>query len=198
MPRRIFTPKDLKPLRRLTERVVEKQPDAALVAQAAQPFKRRIPKARHEELTEVRLPVEVETSTRPGGVPLHEIASAVRKEFPGVKGVSVTPGGLRLKFDKAPTAAERRKIDGLLGDRERLEAMKPVVREAPARGAEAALEAEAVPTEELEKVLRAPETSDTAWLRAFRSYTVKNLATGQPAKPRRTGRSGPTIEPGEE
>ena len=64
--------------------------------------------------------------------------------------------------------------------------MKPVIRDAPPRGPEAAAEAEAVPSEELEKVLRAPETSDTAWLRAFRSYTVKNLVaerSGQPTGP---------------
>jgi hypothetical protein len=175
MPRRIFTARDLAPLREITQKIVEREPDAAVVAAAASPFKRRIPTAEHEERTEVRLPVDVEASTSPEGVPLHEIAKAVQKEFPGVTGVSVTPGGVSLKFDKKPTAAQRRKIDTLLSDKARLEELKPAF-SVPAPAAEAALRAAPARAEDdLVRVLRDPETSDAAWLRAFRAYAVTHL-----------------------
>jgi hypothetical protein len=179
MTRRIFTARDLAPLRKATERILEREPDAALVAAAAEPFKRRIPGAKHQERAGVRLPVEIETSTRPDGVPLHEIASAVQKEFPGVTGVSLTPGGVSLKFEKAPTAAQRRKINTLLSDKTRLESMKPVIREAPSAPE---VVGRAVPEEELRRVLSEPETSDAAWLRAFRKFAVENLVEG-PTRP---------------
>lgn len=189
MARRKFTAKDLAPLRKLTARVVEKQPDAAIVAQAAQPFKRKIPTARLEERLEVALPVEIETSTNPGGVPVHEIAQALRKDFPGLRGLSVTPGGVTLKLDKAPTAAQRRKVEGLLADRTRLEALKPVVREAAAPGEAVGA---SVPKEELERVLAAPDTSDTTWIKAFRKYAVENDIVGK-----RASGPGPTRGGGE-
>jgi hypothetical protein len=176
MPRRIFTARDLAPLREATRRILEREPDAVLVAAAARPFKRRIPTAVHEERTEVRLPVDVETSTNPEGVPLHEIAKAVREEVPGLTGVSMTPGGLSLKFVKAPTAAQRRKIDALLADKARLEDLKPtlgrVVEPPPARPGTV--------DDELLRVLRDPEATDAAWLRAFRAYATAHLIPAQP------------------
>src|SRR5262245_45552160 len=171
MPRRIFTADDLAPLRAAAQQIIEREPDAALVAAAAQPIKRRIPTAAHEELTEVRLPVDVATSTSPEGVPLHEIAKAVQEAAPSVTGLSVTPEGLSLKFDKAPTAAQQRKIAALLGDRTRLEELKPaaVSMAAPPVGVSAASR------DELLEVLRNPETTDAAWLRAFRAWAVTHL-----------------------
>jgi hypothetical protein len=185
MPRRIFTTRDLAPLREITQRIIEREPDAAVVAAAASPFKRRIPTAEHEERTEVRLPVDVAASTTPEGVPLHEIAKAVQKEFPGVTGVSVTPGGVSLKFDKKPTAAQRRKIDSLLSDKARLEELKPAF-ETPGPAAAALGAAPARAEDDLVRVLRDPETSDAAWLRAFRAYAVTHLVEAPeepPAEP---------------
>jgi hypothetical protein len=170
MPRRIFTARDLAPLRKATRKVLEEEPDAAVVAAAAQPFKRHIPKPEHEEWAEVRLPVEIETSATPEGVPLHEIAKAVRKEAPGVTSLSVTPGGVSLKFDRKPTVAQRRKIQALLGDEARLNALK---RPGPAAGV--APEARRLTEQDLARVLRDPETTDAAWLRAFRRYALEHL-----------------------
>jgi hypothetical protein len=170
MPRRIFTARDLLPLRAATQRVLEQEPDAALVAAAAKPFKRRIPTAGHVERAEVLLPVAIETSTSPQGVPLHEIAKAVQEEVPAVTGVSVTPGGLSLKFEQAPTAAQRRKLDALLSSKTRLERLKPTPSPLP----DAVARPEAV-DEELLAALRDPQTSDAAWMRAFRRYATARL-----------------------
>ena len=180
MPRRIFTARDLAPLRQATQRILEREPDAALVATAARPFKRRIPTAAHEERTTVRLPVDLETSTTPGGVPLNEIAKAVQNEVPGITAVSATPAGLALKFERKPTAAQRRKIDALLSDRVRLEELKPVTVPPVVRPAE--------PVEpDVLSVLRDPKTTDAAWLKAFRSYATAHLIPpaepGQPSPP---------------
>jgi hypothetical protein len=142
MPRRIFTAEDLAPLREAARQILEREPDAALVAAAAEPIKRRIPTAAHEQLSDVRLPVDIATSTSPQGVPLHEIAKAVREEVPTVTGLAVTPEGLSLKFDKPPTAAQQRKIDALLGDRARLQRLVPAVATVAARTGDVAPAAE--------------------------------------------------------
>jgi hypothetical protein len=182
MPRRIFTADDLAPLRAAAQEIIEREPDAALVAAAAEPIKRRIPTAAHEQLAEVRLPVDVQSSTSPDGVPLHEIAKALQEEAPGVTGVALTPEGLSLKFDQPPTAAQQRRIEALLGDKTRLQDLVTTggVVAAP-RGARA-------PTDdELHAALRDPQTTDAAWLRAFRSWATSNLLeppAKPPAKPR--------------
>jgi hypothetical protein len=177
MPRRIFTTDDLAPLRAAAREILEREPDAALVAAAAEPIKRRIPTAAHEELSEVRLPVDVATSTSPEGVPLHEIAKAVQEEAPNVTGLALTPEGLSLKFDKAPTAAQQRKIAALLGDKARLQGL------ATGGGIVAtALGGPAASDEQLREMLLDPETTDTAWLRAFRTWAAAHLLE-PPAKP---------------
>jgi hypothetical protein len=179
MPRRIFTARDLAALRASTQRILEREPDAALVAAAARPFKRRIPTPEHEERTAVRLPVDVETSTTPGGVPLNEIAKAVQDEVPGVTGISATPGGLTLKFAREPTAAQRRKLDTLLADKTRLEELKPVLGAPALRPVEPA----AADDESL-RVLRDPKATNAAWLTAFRSYaTAHLLGPAEPEQP---------------
>ena len=177
MPRRIFTADDLAPLRAAAQQVIEREPDAALVAAAAEPIKRRIPTAAHEELAEVRLPVDVQTSTSPDGVPLHEIAKALQEEAPDVTGVALTPEGLSLKFDKPPTAAQQRKIAALLGDKTRLQGLVTTggVVAAP-RGAAPASD------DQLLELLRDPQTTDAAWLRAFRTWAVAHVLETQ-AKP---------------
>jgi len=175
MPRRIFTTEDLAPLRAVAQQILEREPDAALVAAAAEPIKRRIPTAAHEELAEVRLPVDIATSASPEGVPLHEIAKAVQEEVPNVTGLAVTPQGLSLKFDTPPTAAQQRKIAALLGDKARLQQLAPGI------GAPAAPRGVPASDEELLAVLRDPQTSDAAWLRAFRSWAGAHLL--EPPKP---------------
>jgi hypothetical protein len=84
-----------------------------------------------------------------------------------------------LKFDTAPTAAERRKVNTLLSDKARLEEMKPTIRETRPTPE---VEARPVPEEDLRRVLNQPETSDVAWLRAFRKYAVDNLVA-EPGRP---------------
>ena len=170
MPRRKFTARDLAPLAKITEKVLKREPDAALVASAAGPFKRHIPKPRHTERIDVRLPVDIETSVHPGGVPLHQIGEAVRKEFSGVSGLSVTPGGVSIKFDREPTAGQRRRIESLLSDPQRLAALAPSVREVSE-----APEVDRLPDETVLSVLHDPETSDAAWLRAFRAHSLKQM-----------------------
>lgn len=170
MPRRIFTEADLAPLREAAQQILEREPDAAVVAAAAQPIKRRIPTAPHEELTDVRLPVEVATSASPEGVPLHEIAKAVQDEVPSVTGLSVTPEGLTVKFSKPPTPAEQRRITALLSDRTRLEDLKPAV--APMTAAFAAAAAD---DDELLRVLLDPQSTNAAWMRAFRTWAAARL-----------------------
>jgi hypothetical protein len=172
MPRRIFTERDLSPLRAVTRQVLEREPDAAVVAAAAAPIKRRIPRPGFEQRTDVRLPVELERSANPDGVPLHEVAQELRKDVPGLEGVSATPGGLSLKFSKPPTAAQMRKIDALLSDRARLESLKPAV---PVRGP---VEPAALAGDDVLRALRDPQTTDAAWLRAFRAYALEHLIEG--------------------
>src|SRR3954463_16404547 len=182
MPRRIFTTDDLAPLRAVAQQILEREPDAALVAAAAEPIKRRIPTAAHEELAGGRLPGGIATRAGPGGVPLHEIAKAVQEEVPNVTGLAVTPQGLSLKFDKPPTPAQQQRISALLGDKARLQQLAPPVGIVAApRGAAPASD------EDLLGVLRDPQTTDAAWLRAFRSWAVANLlepAAKPAARPR--------------
>jgi hypothetical protein len=165
VPRRLFTPRDLEPVRKL----LDDNPMAAILAGTAVPFKRRMPGPRHVETPELKLPVEVQSRANPQGVPLHEIARALREEAPGVVGVAVGSGGISLKFDRPPTAAQRRKVEALLADRSRLERLKPEIAAAepaaPRRTSDA----------QLQRVLRDPDTPDTAWLAAFRQYAVKHL-----------------------
>jgi len=191
MPRRIFTADDLAPLRAAVQEIIEREPDAAVVASAAEPIKRSIPTAAHEELAEVRLPVEVQSSTNPDGVPLHEIALAVQEEAPNVTGVALTPEGLTLKFDKPPTAAQQRQISALLGDKTRLQDLVTT-------GGVVAARRGAASDAQLLRVLRDPQTTDAAWLRAFRSWAASHLlapaakpAAKRAAKPR-TPRKKPT------
>ena len=180
MPRRIFTADDLAPLRAAARELLEREPDAALVAAAAEPIKRRIPTAAHEQLSDVRLPVDIATSTSPEGVPLHEIAKAVQEEAPNITGLAVTPKGLTLKFDRPPTAAQRRKIDALLGDRARLQRLAVVeTAAAPVRAAAPATE------DQLLEALRDPQTTDAAWLRAFRAWAAAHLLEPSPERPAR-------------
>jgi hypothetical protein len=167
----MYTERDLTGLRAATRRVLEREPDAALVAAAAAPIKRRIPRPGHEERAMVRLPVQIEGSATPGGVPLHAIAKALRAEVPGVTGVSATPAGLSVKFAKRPTAAQRRKLEALLKDRERLERLKP-----GADDDQSSADGDAA----LVQALRDPQTSDAAWLRAFRRYAVAHLIEREP------------------
>jgi hypothetical protein len=177
MPRRIFTADDLAPLRAAAQQVIEREPDAAVVAAAAEPIKRRIPTAAHEELADVRLPVDVQSSTSPEGVPLHDIAKAIQEEAPNVTGVALTPEGLSVKFDTPPTAAQQRKIAELLGDKTRLQDLVTT------GGVVAAPRGAAPPDDDrLLDLLRDPQTTDAAWLRAFRSWAVAHLLES-PAKP---------------
>jgi hypothetical protein len=169
MPRRTFTTADLAPLREAVQQVLEREPDAAVVAAAAQPIKRRIPTAAHEQLTDVRLPDDVATSTSPGGVPLHEIAKAVQDEVPSVTGLSITPEGLSVKFATPPTPAQQRKITALLTDKTRLEGLLPRV--VPVTAAFAAAGGD----EQLLDVLRDPRSTNSAWMRAFRTWAAANL-----------------------
>lgn len=170
MPRRTFTTRDLAPLREVTRRILEREPDAAVVAAAVAPIKRRIPRAEHVERTRAPLPVELASAAAPGGVPLSEIAKALRAEAPGLTGVSATPGGLALKFERPPTPAQRKKLDALLSDRARLERLKP------AFGGDLTEDDVApVSDDALVRTLRDPQTSDAAWLRAFRRYALAHL-----------------------
>lgn len=169
MPRRTFTARDIRPLRRATERVLKTEPDAALVAAAAGPFKRKLPKSKVAIRSEVRLPVEVESSSRPEGVPLSSIADELRKEVPEVTGVSVTPGGVTLKFLREPTEAQRRKAQEILADAPRLQKLRPVIR---SRGAPLA---RGLGDDDVLRILKDPQTSDAAWLKAFRRYAVDHL-----------------------
>lgn len=171
MPRRIFTERDLAPLRAVTREVIEREPDAAVVAAAAAPIKRRIPQPGFEQRTDARLPVELERAANPDGVPLHEVAQELRKDVPVLEGISATPGGLSLKFSRPPTAAQRRKIDALLSDRARLEGLKPAV---PVREPVSP----ELPRDDLLRALRDPQTTDAAWLRAFRAYALEHLIEG--------------------
>ncbi len=172
MPRRTFKPKDLAPLRRITEQVLEKEPDAAVVVSAAAPFKRRIPKAPHEARVQMKLPVDLRSKDEPQGVPLHAIAREARKEAPGLSGISVTPGGVSLKFKKEPSAEERGRIEALLNDSNRLEGLRPPPTVRPLRPG---LTGPTAPGEEIPSALHDPEASDTEWLGAFRQWAMTHL-----------------------
>ncbi len=185
MPRRIFTPRDLGPIRLMAEKLMEREPDAVLVAGGAGPFKRRIPRPDHEERREVGLPVDIRSSSNPDGVPLHEIVTQLREEAPGLTGVSVTPGGLSLQFKRAPTATQRKKIDQLLGDQARLEKMRPPPEKEPHIRKEILAMATEGPEGELRQVLQDPQTSDAAWMKAFRTFATEHLIGPSDRRPER-------------
>jgi hypothetical protein len=171
MPRRIFTPRDLEPVRKLLE-----NPAAAMIAGAAEPFKRRTPGPRHVETPDVTLPVEIQSRENPEGVPLHEIARVVGEEVAGVAAIAVKRGAISVRFERPPTAAERRRLEALLGDEQRLGRLPGGLgaavggrRPAPPARPPAAADPEVLRT------LHDPQTSDSQWLKAFRRYAMARL-----------------------
>jgi hypothetical protein len=165
MPGRyIFTKKDLEPLRPFIDHPVGQQLIRGVV-----PIKKVAGPARHVELAEVALPVEVESREAPEGVPLSEVLKAVQEKVPGVKGLAVRQGRVSITYEGEPSRADRTKIERILSNRKSLEDLK---RPIPGPiGARIAAEGPAA----LERVLKNSDTPDAEWLRAFRAYAVQNL-----------------------
>jgi hypothetical protein len=162
--RYIFTKKDLKPLRPFLDNPIGQQ-----LIQGVVPIKKVAGAARHVEMAETELPVEVQSRETPEGVPLSEVLKAVQEKVPEVKGLAVRQGRVSITFEGEPSRADRTKIERLLSNRKTLEELKrptgPIVMKRMAAEGPAALE----------RVLKNAETPDAEWLQAFRAYAVQNL-----------------------
>ncbi|MFY9223271.1 MAG: hypothetical protein WAQ98_11405 [Blastocatellia bacterium] len=163
--RYIFTKKDLKPLRPFLDNPVGQQLIRGVV-----PIKKVTGPARHVELAEAELSVEVQSRETPEGVPLSEVLKAVQEKVPGVKGLAVRQGRVSITYEEEPSRADRTKIERILSNRKSLEDLK---RPAPGPIGIRTMAAEGPAA--LERVLKNAETPDAEWLRAFRAYAVQNL-----------------------
>lgn len=156
MGRYKFTRKDLAPLRGFLD-----LPLARDVVGAAVPVKRLVRPALREEVT---LPVQVLSREHADGVPLDAILREVQKTAPTATGIVARGGKVIITHSKPPKPQERTKLNQLLADAPKLQALRPQadVRRV-ARG------------QDLEAILRDDATPDAEWLQAFRRYAVGTL-----------------------
>ena len=152
MPRYVFTERDLAPLRALLELPLAHEALAASV-----PIKRFDPPAGVGETIE--LPVDVQSSDNPDGVPLPEILARLKRDVPSVTGIAVRGGTAKVTYAKPPTKRDAGTVGKVLGDRSEL----------------IKLRAEPVPQERLQTVLESEATPDAEWLGAFRQWAVDNM-----------------------
>jgi hypothetical protein len=152
MPRYVFTERDLAPLRALLELPLAHEALAASV-----PIKRFDPPARTGETIE--LPVDVQSSENPDGVPLGVILARLKRDVPSVTGIAVRGSTARVTYAKTPTRRDAATVGKVLGDRGELIGL----REQP------------LPREQLQAVLASEATPDAEWLRAFRRWAVDNV-----------------------
>jgi hypothetical protein len=151
MPRYVFTERDLAPLRALLELPLAHEALAATV-----PIKRFDAGAAGGT---VELPVDVQSSDNPDGVPLPEILARLKRDVPSVSGIAVRGGVAKVTYTKEPTKRDSGAVGKLLGDRSELLKLRP--RPLPESGLKAVLESDEVP--------------DAEWLGAFRRWAVDNV-----------------------
>jgi hypothetical protein len=151
MPRYVFTERDLAPLRTLLELPLTHEALAATV-----PIKRFDPQADAET---IELPVDVQSSDTPDGVPLPEILARLKRDVPSVTGIAVRGGTARVTYEKPPTKRDAGTVGKVLGDRAGLMELRD---QQPA-------------PERLQAVLESDATPDAEWLGAFRRWAVENV-----------------------
>jgi hypothetical protein len=160
MGRYIFSKRDLEPLRGLID-----SPLGQAVLGSTVPIKQTSAAPPHPEITDVALPVPVQSREQPEGLPLHEILSAVQTESPEIKALAVREGSLVVSYAKPPTDAERARVERALANPQtfaRLRTIRPSALAGPAPA-------------DLESTLTNPATPDGDWLKAFRQYAVAKL-----------------------
>lgn len=150
MPRYVFTERDLAPLRALLELPLAHEALAASV-----PIKRFDPPGGDT----IELPVDVQSSDNPDGVPLPEILARLKRDVPSVTGIAVRGGTARVTYAKTPTKRDAGAVGKLLANRTEL----------------LQLRGRPVPQERLQAVLESDETPDAEWLGAFRRWAVDNV-----------------------
>jgi hypothetical protein len=159
MPRYVFTENDLGALGALLRAPLVRDALAAAV-----PVKRFADPEVHR-LQAIELPVPVATRDTPDGVPLHAILEAVKKEAPSATGLMVRGGKVIATLEGKPSDAAQKRVNALLGDRQRLEELRP--------------SPDTPETRELERKLRDRGTSDVEWNKAFREFAVQRLLEGE-------------------
>lgn len=152
MPRYVFTERDLAPLRALLDLPLAHEALAASV-----PIKRFDPPAGTGDTIE--LPVDVQSSDNPDGVPLREILARLKRDVPSVTGIAVRGGTARVTYAKTPTKRDAGTVGKVLGNRAELMELRE----------------QQPPRERLQAVLESDATPDAEWLGAFRRWAVDNV-----------------------
>lgn len=166
MPRYIFKPGDLLPLRDFFLR-----PDAARVLARAIPVKVFDTPPKAIDVAVEPLPVKLQTRSNPTGVPLGEVSALIKARVPGVRSVVVRDGTVLVSWAKPPTDEMRKRLQATLTDKKAFGELQDKVRKPPV-----------LSDEELRGKLLTSTTSDEEWLQTFRRYQVAKLAAEPPPK----------------
>jgi hypothetical protein len=171
--RRIFTQDDLGRLRDLL--------DAPLIKEAlrsATPIKRQA-SASAPPAEEVVLSAPVRSRDDPDGVPLTSLLDAIKVEVPTATGIAVRGSRVVVTHERLLRPAERKKLDVLLGDRDRLLKLRPP--RLPDGGGPPPDGGRPLPVpDEITRMLLDAQTPDREWLQAFRRYAVGRLIERPP------------------
>jgi hypothetical protein len=177
VPRYIFKPGDLSPLRAFFAR-----PDAQRILSRAIPVKVFNPAPKAVDAIFERLPVKLRTRNNPDGVPLGDVNALTKARVPGVRSVVVRDGTLLISWATPPTSAMRENLKAVLSDKKAFDDLQDKVRKPPPMS-----------DDELRTKLLTTTSSDAEWLRLFRRYQMSKLSSEPGTKP---GDPGPRpIDP---
>jgi hypothetical protein len=159
VPRYLFKPEDLAPLRRILDHPVAQR----ILSRAIPLTQFDKPPAAVDWVTDP-LPVSVQTRGNPRGLPLGALNEYLKKRVPGVRSVVVRDNSVLVTWDQPPTSEIQARLKAALTDGAALKrVVETTVAPAPASDAE------------LKAKLLAPETPDDEWLRTFRQVQVAAL-----------------------
>jgi hypothetical protein len=105
------------------------------------------------------LPVQVESRGQTEGVPLHNMLAVLQEQVPAVASLSVRDNSVSVATTAPLSGDEREKVRAFFANQAALTALK-------------------APPDPTIATLTNAATSDQDWLKAFRTYAVKNLIKG--------------------
>jgi len=154
VPRQIFTVQHLSRVLPLLD-----HPLAMQVLTSAVPVKQPAAVSPEAPLLSQVLPVQVQTREQTEGVPLHTMLAALQGQVPAVASLSVRDDSVSVGTSAALSRDEREKVRAFFANQTALAALK-------------------TPPDPVIASLTNAATSDQDWLKAFRTYAVKNLIKG--------------------
>jgi hypothetical protein len=153
VPRQIFSVQHLSRFLPLLD-----HPLAMQVLASAVPVKQPAVSSDATSLSQI-LPVQVESRGQTEGVPLHTMLAALQGQVPAVASLSVRDNSVSVATSAPLSGDEREKVRAFFANQAALTALK-------------------APPDPVIATLTNAATSDQDWLKAFRTYAVKNLVKG--------------------